>query len=99
MPCARGPYGLPNGHGLVATEIVHDDDIARFEDGYELLLDICPEALPVDRVIENARCGQPAATKGTQERQSSPTTMWRTGPQASPLKPHPRNGAMLILMG
>ncbi len=46
---------LPDGRRLVATEIIHDDDVARFEHGDELLFDIGAEAFAVDRSVEHAR--------------------------------------------
>ncbi len=40
---------------LVAAEIIDDDDVAKLQDGNELLLDIGAEALAVDRSVEHAR--------------------------------------------
>ena len=40
--------GGPDGHSLVAAEIVHDDDIAGPEAGNKHLLDIEQEALAID---------------------------------------------------
>lgn len=73
---------MPDGRGFVAAEVVHDDDVAGFENRHELLLDIGPEALPIDRAVEDAGCGEPIAAKGTQECQRTPVTMWGKGPQA-----------------
>src|SRR5690606_40769048 len=54
-PCACGHYHLADGGRLVRAEIVHDDDVARFEHRRELLLDIGAEALAVNRPVEDAR--------------------------------------------
>ena len=55
QPGAGFPDHLTDGRRLVATEIIHNDDVARFEHGYELLFDIGAEAFAVDRSVEHAR--------------------------------------------
>ena len=75
-PCACSLYESAHSSGFVAAEIVHDDDIARFEDGHELLFDIGLEALRIDGAIEHAGCSQPIAAQGTQECQRAPMAMW-----------------------
>jgi len=42
-----------------ASTHIHDDDVAGFEDRYELLLDIGAEALAIDRPVEHARRPRP----------------------------------------
>jgi ABC-type uncharacterized transport system substrate-binding protein len=48
----------------VAAEIIHDDDVAWFEDREELLRHIGAEALTIDRTVEDARGGQAVAAQG-----------------------------------
>ena len=67
---------------LWGAEIVHDDDVTGFEHGHELLLDIGPEALAVDRSIEDARRRQPVAAQGTEESQRAPVAMRGKAAQA-----------------
>lgn len=81
-PCAGSLDGLANGRRLVTAQIVHDDDVAGFEHRHEQLLDIGPEALAVDRSIEDARCCQPIAAQRAQEGQRSPVTMRGKAAQA-----------------
>lgn len=54
-PCSSRSDELPDGGRFVRPEIVHDDDVAWFEHWHELLRDIGPEALAVDRPVEDAR--------------------------------------------
>ena len=81
-PGADGADHLPDGGRLVGAEIVHDDDVTGFEHGHELLLDIGPEALAVDRSIEDARRRQPVAAQGTEESQRAPVAMRGKAAQA-----------------
>src|SRR3546814_8542786 len=52
---AGGADRIAYDPGLVAAEIVHDDDIARLEAGDQLLANIGQEAFAVDRTVEDAR--------------------------------------------
>lgn len=74
-----GTYRL----GLVATEIVHDDDIARFEGLNELLFNIGQKACAVDRAIKDARGGHLVATERRQKRYGAPMAMRGITAQAS----------------
>ena len=74
---------LANGVGFVGAKIVHDDDIARLKDRHELLFDIGPEALPIDRPVEDARSGQAVAAQCAEEGQGAPVAM--RGETAQPL--------------
>src|SRR3546814_14572684 len=71
-----------DGDRLVGAEIVHDDDVAGFEHGHELLLDIGPEALAVDRPVEDARRRQPIAAQRAEEGQRAPVAMRGEAAQA-----------------
>src|SRR3546814_14897181 len=73
--------------GLVAAEIVHDDDIARLEAGDQLLANIGQEAFAVDRTVEDARRGEPIAAQGAQEGHGAPVAV--RGEAANPLASWP----------
>ena len=81
-PCACGFDDFAKDNGLVAAEIVQDDDVARPQGRYELLLDISAEGLAVDRPVEDTRGGKPVATQRTKEGQRAPMAVWRKGAQA-----------------
>ena len=78
---------LAQGGGLVAAEIVHDDDVAGLEGRNELLLDIGAEAFAVDRAVEDARSGEPVAAQGAEEGQRPPVAVRGEGAQALALRP------------
>lgn len=70
---------------------VHDDDIAGFEHGHELLFDIGPEALAVDRSVEDARRREPVDPQSAEEGQHAPVAMRGEAAQAlSSLPPAPQ---------
>lgn len=70
-----GLDGVAHGGGLMATEIVHDDDVAGLEGGHELLRDIGGEAAAVDGPVEDSRGGQAVATQGAEEGQRAPVAV------------------------
>jgi hypothetical protein len=84
-PCGfdGGPYRLR----LVATEIVHDDDVARFEGLNELLFNIGQKACAVDRAIKDARGGHLVATERRQKRHGAPMAMRGITVQAFAFRP------------
>ena len=86
-PGAGGLDHLANGRRLVGTEIVHDDDVARFQDGHELLFDIGAEAPAVDRSVEDARGGEPVAAQRAEEGQRAPVAVRGEAAQALALRP------------
>lgn len=55
QPDARRLEELAHLASLVAAEIVDDDDGARLQLGDQELLDLCGEAVAVDRPVEHAR--------------------------------------------
>jgi hypothetical protein len=71
-----------NGAALMAAEVVHDDNVARREDGRENLLDISVEACAVDRSVDNARSGEPVATQRRQNGKGPPFAEGRFGDEA-----------------
>ena len=66
----------------MASEIVHDDNVAGLEDRQELLLDVGAEAFAVDRTVEHARGCEPVAAQCAEEGQRPPAAVWREAPQA-----------------
>src|SRR3546814_80461 len=84
---AGGADRIAYDAGLMAAEIVHDDDIARLEAGDQLLANIGQEAFAVDRTIEDARRGEPIAAQGAQEGHGAPVTV--RGEAAHPLASRP----------
>lgn len=78
-----------DGFGFVASEIVHDDDVAWLEGCDQLLFDIGQEARPIDRAIEDAGRGDPVAPQRRQKGHRAPASMWRETCQALALRPPP----------
>src|SRR5580700_6616091 len=74
--------GGANGAALMATEVVHDDNIAGREDRDENLLDISAEAHAIDRSVDDAGRGEAVATQRRQEREGSPSPEGRFGDEA-----------------
>jgi len=68
--------------GFVGAEIVHDDNVTGLEHGHQLLLDIGPEALSVDRPVEDTRRHQPVAAQRAEEGQRAPVAVWGEAAQA-----------------
>ena len=71
-----------NGAALMAAEVVHNDDVARREDGHENLLDISAEACAIDRSVDDAGRGEAVATQRRQKREGPPFTEGRFGDEA-----------------
>jgi hypothetical protein len=84
--------GPAHGVALVATEIVHDDDIAGLERRHEELLDIGFEAFAIDRSIKDARRVDPVVPQGGKECECLPMPVRRLSAQALPSRP-PAMGA------
>lgn len=58
----RGPGGLDralNAGDFVRAEVVGDDDVAGLQGRHQDLVDVGPEALAIDRAVEDPRGGQP----------------------------------------
>ena len=66
----------------MAAKVVHDDDITRLQDRYELLFDISAEVLAVDRSVEDARCGELIAAQSAEEGQGAPMAVRSKASQA-----------------
>lgn len=74
-PGAGRPDHCADGSRLVGTEIVHDDNVAGLERRHELLLDISPEALAVDRSVEDAWGRKFVAAQRPDEGQRAPVAV------------------------
>ena len=73
---------------FVATEIVHDDDIARFQGWNEYLIDVSQKAPAIDRSIDHAGSIDPVRPQCRQESKRVPLAKWCLGKQAfAPLAP------------
>lgn len=86
------PDPLFDGGRFVGAEIVHDDDVAGFEHGDKLLLDIGAEALAVDRPVEHARCREPVAAQRAEEGPGAPVAVRGEAAQALALLPPATQG-------
>jgi len=76
---------LADGGPLVAAQIIHDDDVARFECRDQELLDVIGEALAVDRLVEHAWCVDPVAAKRCEEGHRAPVAIGHLGMKSPPL--------------
>jgi hypothetical protein len=76
---------------FVAAEIVHDHDIAGLKRWDQHPLDIDPEALAIDRTVDQPRRFDPIAAQGGQEGHGLPMAVRHLGfePQA-PSRPAPQ---------
>ncbi len=61
----------------MASEVVHDDDVAGLEGGHELLLDVGAEADAVDRPVEDKGRGELVAAQCREEGHGLPVAMGR----------------------
>ena len=66
----------------MTSGIIHDDDIARLENGNQLLLDTGKKALAIDRSVEDTRGCHAIAPQRAEECQRAPVAVWCKGPQA-----------------
>jgi hypothetical protein len=88
-PCISGFNQAAQGSSLVATEVVHDDDVARLKLWDEKLLDIGAEAFAVDWTVEQARSGEAVAAQGAKEGQRPPVAMRREASHPFAFRPPP----------
>ena len=79
--------GIADGLALVGSEIVHDDDVAGLEGWNQRLVDIGAETFAVDRAVEDTGCGEPVASKRTEECQSAPAAARGEAPQSGAFRP------------
>ena len=86
-PCAGRPDGMTDGCGFVATQIVHDHDVAGPQGWEQLLTNIGAEAFTVDWAVEDTWRGEFVAAQCTQEGQGSPMAVRSEAAQA--LSPWP----------
>ena len=78
VPKSRSSFPDQIAHGgrLVATEIVHDDNVAGLQRRDKLLLDISTERLAVDRPVEDTWRHQPISPESPEEGECPPMAMW-----------------------
>jgi len=70
----------------MATEIVHDDDVAGRERRHEELLDIGGKAHAVDRTVKHAWGIDPVMAQRGKEGERPPFTEWGMGNQLLPAR-------------
>jgi len=70
------PDCAPDGHALVATEVVPDHDVVRTKGRNQQLLDIGQGPLVVDRPLEDEGGSDRVAAQGGQEGQGLPMAVW-----------------------
>jgi hypothetical protein len=82
----RGADGAADALGLMAAEIIDDDDVARFEGGDQDLFDVSEEAGAVDRAVDDARRGKAIAAQSCQEGQRAPVPLRNFPDQLTPAR-------------
>ena len=84
---------LTNTRDLMDAEIVHNDDVARPERGYQVVSDPAKEDLAVDGPIYDQGRRQASRAKGSEEGRRLPVTVRHAGQQAFALgRPATRPG-------
>lgn len=68
--------GGTHGAAFVATEVVHDNDVAGLQRGHEDLRHVGKKTLTVDRPVEHARSRDAVMAQTCEKRQRLPVTMW-----------------------
>ena len=81
-PCTRRLDSVADGFGLVACQVVHDDDISRLQGRHELVLDIGQETNAVDWTIKDVRSGKPVCTQGSEKSHGAPASVRSVTAQA-----------------
>ena len=77
----------------MASEIVHDDDVAGLQGREQNLFDVNSEALTVDRAIEDPGCLDPVVAERGQESCCLPVTMRDLGYESGAARrPAPQGG-------
>lgn len=79
---ADGAQGSADGFALMRTEIVHDDDIAGLQSGYQHFLDIEEEAFAVNRPVNQPWRLDAVMAQRRQEGHRAPMTMRSLGMQS-----------------
>ncbi len=72
---------------LVRAEIVHDDNVAGSQRWHQQLLDIGPEALTVDRSVDDAGRRDPVVPEGRKEGHRAPMAVRDLSPEREPTSP------------
>src|SRR6266699_1924385 len=89
---------LAHGFAFVAAEIVDDDDVVGLQGGDEDLLDVGPEALPVDWAVKNPWSLDPVVAQAARKVVVLHRRCGTLALSRMPRGAHPRSGAMLVLV-
>ena len=80
--CAGRANGASDGQGLMRTEIVHHDDVARLEGGNEDFFDVDEEARAIDWPFEKPRRHDAVVAQGGHEGHGLPPAIRHLGIEA-----------------
>ena len=89
--------GVPDGFAFVASQVVHDDDVAAAQGRQQDLDDIGKEALAVDRAVEDARRGDLVMAQGGEEGEVRQRPCGTLASSRWPLGQRPWRRVMLVL--
>ena len=90
------PDRPPDGHSLVAGEIVYHDHVLRCQRRHKEAFDIDAKRIAVDRSVEDERGVDPADPQGGNERYGALMSVWCISSQAFTSRDQPRKGTMLV---
>src|SRR3546814_10136969 len=65
-----------DGRTLVTAQVIHDDNVAGGQRRQQALLDICDEALAVDRLVEDTGRVDAVTAQRRQEGHGAPVAVW-----------------------
>jgi hypothetical protein len=89
--------GLGNADDLVAAQVVEQDYVVRPQGWRQDLLDVSAEAFAIDGAVEEAGCGDAAATQAGDQRGYLSMPMRHRRQQASPRAARPRRRVILVV--
>src|SRR3546814_7658083 len=72
-----------DGRTLVTAQVIHDDNVAGGQRRQQALLDICDEALAVDRLVEDTGRVDAVTAQRRQEGHGAPVAVWNLGIEPS----------------
>ena len=90
---ARRADQLARGFAFVAAEIVHDDDIAGTQGREENLFEIEPEAVAIDRALEQPWRLDAIVTQRRQESHGLPAAVWNLANEPLATRRPPSQGS------
>ena len=92
------PDRLAHRLSFVGSEIVEDDDVARFQRRHEELIDIGAETLAVDGSVKQAGRVDAVVAQGGEERRGLPLALRDLVDEALSLRAQPRSLVMLVFV-